>query len=296
MESPPTLFDRALWRQRRGRASFEGELHRLVAESLAERLADFSRQFPRAVVVGTGGGQFAEILEGRFGVETVVQVDASERVARDASNRLPNTMVVAADEEVLPLADGKFDLAILGLTLHWTNDPLATLVQLRRSLVPDGMLLGATLGGETLAELRECLLLGESDSAGGASPRVSPMAGLRDCGNLLVRAGYALPVADIERHCLEMASPLHLMREIRSWGEANALSQRGLSLSRRTLARACEMYGERYPLGDGVQVTFEVVHMCGWSPHPDQPRPLKPGSATRRLADALGTTETRLPR
>lgn len=268
----------------------------MVAESLADRLSDFNRKFSRVVVIGTGGGRFAELLAKHPGVETVVQVDASESVARIAQSRVPKSMVLAADEEALPLANEQFDLAVLGLTLHWTNDPLATLVQLRRSLVPDGLLLGATVGGETLYELRECLLLAESETVGGASPRVAPMAGLRDCGDLLMRAGFALPVADIERHLLQVSSPLELMHTLRGMGETSALKERGKGLSREVLVRACSLYCEQYPSGKGVQSTIEVVHLSGWSPHPDQPTPLKPGSATHRLAEILGSSETKLAR
>ena len=200
---------------------------------------------------------------------------------------------IVADEELLPFAPHSFDLVMSAMDLHWVNDLPGTLVQIRRILKPDGLLLGAMLGGATLWQLRQALAAAESEIEGGLSPRISPFADLRDAAGLLQRAGFALPVADSETIDVEYDNALALMRDLSAMGESNLVVERRGSFSRRaTLLRAAEIYGERFTLASGrVAASFEVLFLHGWTPHESQPKPLKPGSAARRLADALGATE-----
>jgi SAM-dependent methyltransferase len=195
--------------------------------------------------------------------------------------------------ENLPLEEGSQDLAVSAMLMHALNDPVGHLVQLRRALKPDGLLLAALFGGQTLHELRASLAEAEAEVEGGLSPRVAPMAEIRDLGALLQRAGFAMPVADAERLTVTYATPLHLMRELRAMGETNILSaRRRQPLRRGTLMRACDIYAIHFAAPDGrVRATFEIVFLTGWAPAPDQPQPLRPGSAKARLADALGVPE-----
>lgn len=208
---------------------------------------------------------------------------------------LPDTRHIA-DDEVLAFEDGAQDLIIHALALHWSNDPLGQLIQCRRALAPDGLFLAALFGGTTLHELRAAFAQAESDLYGGLSPRVIPMAEIRDLGGLLQRAGFALPVADSVPLCVSYETPLHLMRDLRAMGEVNALTARPRQPMRRALLmRACEIYAQSFALPDGrIPATFDMVFLTGWAPGPDQPQPLRPGSATARLADALGAKETPL--
>ncbi|MEQ8898260.1 MAG: methyltransferase domain-containing protein [Roseovarius sp.] len=200
------------------------------------------------------------------------------------------------DQDTIPLEQNTHDLIVHAMCLHWSDDPVGQLIQARRALRPDGLFLGVMLGGETLHELRASLAQAESDLFGGLSPRVAPMAEIRDLGALLQRAGYALPVADSVRLTASYASPLHLMRELRFMGEGNALHSRRRTLSSKALfARACEIYVESYSDEDGrVPATFELIVLTGWAPDASQPQPLRPGSASQRLADVLGAEETKL--
>ncbi len=200
---------------------------------------------------------------------------------------------VQADEEALPFADQSLDLVVSGLALHFVNDLPGTLLQVRRALKPDGLLLAAMLGGTTLTELRTALLAAEEEIEGGASPRVAPFADVRDLGALLQRAEFALPVADAETVTVTYAHPLALMRELRGMGAANALlHRRKAPLRRATLGRALEIYADRFGLANGrIPATFEIMTLTAWAPHESQQKPLQPGSAKVRLADALGTQE-----
>jgi len=195
--------------------------------------------------------------------------------------------------EALPLAAGEADLVISNLTLHAANDPVGALVQARLALKPDGLLRAARLGGRTLHELRAALAEAEARVEGGLSPRVAPMGELRDLGGLLQRAGFQMPVADVEALSVSYASPLNLMRELRAMGETNVMRERRRTFLRRdTLMEACRVYHESFGTPDGrAPATFEIVYLTGWSPGPGQPVPKRPGSASHRLADALGTVE-----
>ena len=286
------VFDRATVRRHRERAARTIDAHdflfREAATRLAERLDEIRRPFPRALDLGGHGGVLAQALAGRSGIETVVHTDFSFALAR----RGPAPRVVA-DEEFLPFADGAFDLVASGLSLHWVNDLPGALIQLRRALKPDGLLLASLLGGETLHELRTALLEAEAEETGGAAPRVSPFADVRDAGSLLQRAGFALPVVDADTITVSYPDALALMRDLRAMGEANALAERRRSFSRRgVLLRAAARYAERFADAAGrIPATFKIVTLTAWAPHAAQPKPLRPGSAAARLAEALGTVE-----
>ena len=290
-DQPSQLFDRRAWRAHRERAARlfgDDFLFAEVGRRLIDRLDDVGRQFARALDLGARGGALARALAQRPGTGFVVAAEpASAFLARARGLRL------AADPELLPLRAASFDLIVSNLVLHWAGDLPGALVQLRRALMPDGFFLAAMLGGRTLAELRNVLLEAELAEEGGASPRVSPMAELADAAHLLQRAGFAMPVADCESVTVSYADPLALMRDLRAMGETNALlARRRTPLRRRTLARAAALYGERFGGAEGrISATFEILFLAGWAPHPEQPKPLKPGSAKRRLAEALGTVE-----
>lgn len=209
---------------------------------------------------------------------------------------LPGARIIA-DAEMLDVQPGAHDLVIHAMALHWANDPVGLLIQSRRALRPDGLFLGALFGGQTLAELRAVLAEAEAAITGGLSPRVAPMAEIRDLGALLQRAGFALPVADAQSHTVTYESAFHLMRDLRAMGEANAMAARTRRPTRRALFDdAARRYGDTFSQPDGrITASFEIIHLAGWAPDSSQPQPLRPGSATARLADVLGTAETRLP-
>jgi NADH dehydrogenase [ubiquinone] 1 alpha subcomplex assembly factor 5 len=282
------VFDRRLVRLRRDRlargfGAGAGFLVEEVVGRLLDRLADIRRDFARALVLGAPAGLVEAALAARPGVEQVVAADDSAAMLGGGGAR------VVADAEALPFAADRFDLILSPMVLHWVNDLPGTLVQLRRCLAPDGLLLAAMPGGETLAELRQALTWAELECEGGASPRVSPFADVRDAGALLQRAGFALPVVDVDRITVSYAHPLRLLRELGRMGEANALLQRRPEpLRRATLARTCQLYAERFGgPGGRVPATFDILFMAAWKPHPRQQQPAPRGSARVRLADAL---------
>jgi len=205
----------------------------------------------------------------------------------------PGRCAVAADEELLPFSDASIDLVVSALSLQFVNDLPGTLVQIRRALKPDGLFLAALLGGDTLTELRQALTEAEADVSGGASPRIAPFADVRTLGMLMQRAGFAMPVTDVDRVTVRYETPAALLEDLRRMGATNTLvARRRVPLRRATLLRMTEIYGRRFRDPDGrVRATFDVVWLSGWAPHPDQQKPLKPGSAVVRLADALRTKE-----
>jgi SAM-dependent methyltransferase len=287
----PVLIDRALLRARRRRARGLGPASFLidrVAEDLADRLAAVLRAFPRGLDLGTPTDAVRRMLAGSRKVEAVIVADALAAEVGAGPAR-----AVAADEEALPFRDGALDLVVSGLTLHLVNDLPGTLVQIRRALKPDGLFMAALLGGDTLTELRQAFAAAEAEVEGGLSPRVLPFPDLRDLGALLQRAGFALPVTDVDRLTVRYASPLALMHELRRMGASNPLIDRSRRpLRRATLTRMLEIYVERFADADGrIRATFEIVYLSGWAPHQSQQQPLAPGSARTRLADALGTQE-----
>jgi SAM-dependent methyltransferase len=292
MNAPPRLFDRALHRRRLDRAAAgygaAGFLKARAAADLVERLEAIVRVFPLAVDLGARDGAFARALAAspaaaRVGL--VVEADLSRAML--AKRGGPRVQI---DEEALPFAEASLDLVVSSLALHWTNDLPGALVQIRRALKPDGLFLGSFLGGATLTELRQTLLAAEAELSGGAGPRVSPFADTLDGAGLLQRAGFALPLADVDRLVVRYDHPLRLMADLRAMGETNAMIERARRpLTRALIARASALYAERFSDPDGrIRASFDIVTLTGWAPHPDQQQPLKPGSAKTRLSDALG--------
>lgn len=283
----PELFDRRLLRLRQRRAARDPATFLLdrVASELGERLGAVLRRFERAVDLGTPAGALRGVLAASGKVATVIRASAQTR--RDAG------LAVAADEEALPFADGSLDLVVSALALQFVNDLPGALVQVRRALKPDGLLLAALIGGDSLTELREAFAQAESEIEGGASPRVAPFADVRELGALLQRAGFALPVVDSDRLTVRYATIFALMHDLRRMGATNVLRERRRTpLRRATLARMAEVYAERFADLDGrLRASFEIIWLSGWAPHESQQKPLKPGSAQQRLADALGTIE-----
>jgi SAM-dependent methyltransferase len=281
MDSASTVFDRAAVRRHRERAartvdSVAGLLGQ-AADRLLDRLDDTTRRFTRALDVG-GRGVVAPKLRAR-GIETVA-CDLSPAMAAIAGQPC-----VAADEEWLPFAAASFDLIVASLSLHWINDLPGALIQMRMALQPDGLLLASLPALGTLAELRSALTEAEAALTGGAAPRISPFPDLRDCASLLQRAGFALPVADVQNIRLLYADPLALLHDLRAAGESNAIALRDRRIPPRAFFPAAL---SALPDSDGrVPVTLRLAIMTGWAPAPGQPLPLKPGSATARLADVL---------
>lgn len=270
----PRLTDRAALTRNRARALKADApalfLQEAAIEEVQHRLQMVNRTFTnRAVVTG-----FPALWQAAF----------------------PEARVVS-DDEILDLEVGAYDLVIHAMALHWANDPVGQLIQCRRALRPDGFFLGVGFGGQTLAELRAALAEAEVAVAGGLSPRVVPMAEIRDLGALLQRAGLALPVADNLALDVSYQTAFHLMRDLRAMGEANALQARLRHPTKpAVLRRAAEIYQDYHADGDGrIHATYELVFLTGWAPDDSQPQPLRPGSATQRLAEALGTQETKLP-
>jgi SAM-dependent methyltransferase len=288
----PRIFDRHLLMLRRNRVAAGASAHDFllarVADDLAERLSVIKRQFPLALNLGACHGLLSRRLRPLPGVGLMIDMEPARRLLAQCDG--PK---IQADEEALPFADQSLNLVVSGLSLQLVNDLPGVLIQVRRALKPDGLLLAALLGGATLNELRTALLLAEAEIEGGASPRVAPFADVRDLGALLQRAEFALPVADAETVTVTYAHPLALMRELRAMGASNALTaRRKTPLRRATLLRAAEIYLDRFGLANGrVPATFEIITLTGWAPHASQQQPLAPGSAKHRLADALGTAE-----
>jgi SAM-dependent methyltransferase len=270
-QTAPHLFDRALMRARQARARRDGAVTFLLdraAEDMLDRLAAVARQFSAAVDVGTPDAAVAAALRGR--------VASIDRVDLD-------------DAESLGLAPESRDLVVSALALQFVNDLPGVLAQIRRGLKPDGLLLAAMLGGDTLTELRQSFAAAEAECEGGVSPRVIPFADLRDVGALLQRAGFALPVTDVDRVVVRYASAFALMADLRRMGATNILFERRHTFTRRaTMLRMAEVYAERFADPDGrIRATFDIVWLSGWAPHESQQQPLKPGSAKASLEAAV---------
>jgi len=271
------IFDRTLVRRRRtGRAG----LHDLFlfdegASGLAGRLADINRNFRNVLAIGPGLSP--GILKNK--PDRFIEAGVAEGEQGG----------ILLDEEALPFGEDTFDLVLSNLTLHWVNDLPGTLVQIRRILKPDGLFLGVMFGGDSLVELRESLMAAEAEVEGGASPRVAPFVDVRDAGNLLARAGFALPVADVDTVRASYADALSLMKDLKAMGENNVMVERRKGLSRReTLMSAANYYRDRFSDEEGrIPATFQLLFLTGWAPAPDQPKPLKPGSGKISLKDAL---------
>ena len=289
--SEQALFDTAqLLRQRlrhKSEAAGADFLLRRVSEEIADRLTAVQRRFDLAADIGTPGSTLAETLAGAPALEALVRVDAAAPLLGD------NATGAVCDPEVLPLADASIDLAVSALSLQWINDLPGLLVQIRRALKQDGLFLAGFAGGETLHELRASFLQAEGELASGAAPRVIPFIDVREAGSLLQRAGLALPVADADRLTVRYDTPFGLIADLRAMGAANPLTARSRKpLRRDVLMRMAEIYRDRFADPDGrIRATFDIVYVSGWAPHESQQMPLRPGSATARLADALGTEE-----
>lgn len=271
MSEAPILFDRTALTRNRARASRKPALflHEEALADIQDRLSLVNKPFQSPAIVTP----FPQVWQTAF-----------------------ETAHIVSDDDVLDLTEGAHDLVVHAMALHWANDPVGQLIQCRRALKPDGLLLVQALGGQTLQELRAALGQAEIEVTGGLSPRVAPMGEIRDLGALLQRAGLALPVADSAVLTTSYATPLHLMHDLRAMGETNALSGRIKHSTRRdVLSRAMALYSDAYSDGDGrITATFELITLTGWAPDASQPQPLRPGSAAQSLADALNTVETPL--
>ena len=289
------IFDRALLDRRRRRAALDPAskgarfLLEAVAAELAERLSLVERRFALGIDLASHSGEMAALLRAGGQVDAVLRIERDSALLVPASSTDETGLFVVADEEALPLKEDCADLIISALSLHLTNDTPGVLVQAQRALKPDGLFLAALLGGETLTELRTSLLAAEAELLGGVSPRVPPFVDIRGAGALLQRAGLALPVTDQDRTTVRYASMFELMRDLRTMGMANMLTERSRTPTRRSLFfRAAEIYRERFSDSDGrIRATFDVVYLSGWKPHESQQTPLRPGSAKASLADAL---------
>jgi SAM-dependent methyltransferase len=290
VSAAPTIFDRRLLAIRRDRHAAGAPAHEYllarIADDLIDRLGAIRRRFAVAVDLGAHHGLIARRLSALPSVGVVIAAERSPGLL----GQCPFPRVLA-DEELLPFRDASLDLVVSGLALHLVNDLPGTLVQIRRALKPDGLLLASVLGGSTLSELRAAFLAAEAETVGGASPRVAPFADVRDLGQLLQRAQLALPVTDADVVTVTYPDPLALLADLRAMGAANPLAERSRRpLRRATLARALAIYRERFSDGAGrVRATFEIITMTAWAPADGQQKPLRPGSAAMRLADALGT-------
>ena len=273
----PVLFDRALLLARQARARKLGPAQFLldrVADDLEERLRAVLREFSAAADVWTPG----ELLRGPL---------------RDRLRRVVHIGLEDALEEALPLQPESLDLVVSALALQFVNDLPGVLAQIRRALKPDGLLLAAMIGGDTLTELRQSFAAAEAECEGGVSPRVAPFADLRDIGGLLQRAGFALPVTDLDHIVVRYDSAFALMADLRRMGATNILFERRRTPTRRaTLLRMAQIYAERFADPDGrIRATFDMIWLSGWAPHDSQPKPLKPGSATASLEAAVKRAE-----
>ena len=269
----PRLFDRALLSDRQSRAARQGAeafLLDRVAEDMAERQQAVLREFNDGIDLGTPGDQ--------------VRAALTRNVRQLRAAALP-----VSDTEPLALASASLDLVVSALALQFVNDLPGVLAQIRRALKPDGLFLAAMIGGETLTELRQSFAAAEAEVEGGVSPRVAPFADLRDLGGLLQRAGFALPVTDVDRTVVRYDNAFALMQDLRRMGATNVLNERRRTPSRRaTFVRMAQVYAERFADPDGrIRATFDIVWMSGWAPHDSQQKPLKPGSAKMSLADAV---------
>jgi SAM-dependent methyltransferase len=288
MTMPVLIFDRALARRRLARAAASGKaddfLLARAGDELCERLSAVKRTFSEILDCGTPSPRLAFSLAEKLRPRLFV------RMAPVLETAGPKTLLsLVGDEENLPLAQERFDLAVSALSLQNLNDLPGALLQLRHALKPDGLFLGCLPGGATLTELRKALAVAETEICGGMSPRVAPFADVRDLGLLLQRAGFALPVADSETVTIRYAHMFALIADLRAMGAANALAARLRKPTPKAIfLRAAEVYAERFSDPDGrLRATFELIFLSGWAPHESQQKPLAPGSAKMRLADAL---------
>lgn len=289
------IFDRDYKRKQRDRAAWlmgsRDPLLDTVTENLLDRLEDCKRTFHTALNMGGAVTYTRKLLKGRGGVERLITMDVSHDMIKKAmeveappSSNMDNFYVVG-DEEYLPFKDGSLDLVVSSLGLHWVNDLPSAMAQCRAALKPDGLFLAAMLGGETLRELRIACTAAQLEREGGISPRVSPLVQVRDAGNLLTGAGFALPTVDVDKYIMRYPSAMELVDHLRSMGEGNAVSQRVKSLRKETAIAAAAAYDAMFGDSDGISATFQVIYMAGWCPHPSQQTSKRRGSATVSFED-----------
>ncbi len=294
MTQTPIRLDRTLLKQRRRRAladpvaGVDFLVNRAVDE-VAARLAAMNRQFEMAVDLGGGGGRLGDAMVATGRVDRVLRADSL--IAG------PGRSDLVCDEETLPFRNQSIDLAVSLLQGQFVNDLPGFLVQLRRALRPDGLFFAVIIGGDSLFELRTSLAAAESELTGGLSPRVLPMIDLRDLGGLMQRAGFALPVIDVDAVTVRYDDIYGLMRDLRAMAASNILADRLHAPTRRSLfALAADYYRHHFADADGrIRATFELISASGWAPHESQQKPLRPGSATHSLADALRAIEAKSP-
>lgn len=288
------LFDRARWIRNRDRAAFDFDQYAFlkVREStqLLDRLRDSPREFEHALDLFAHTGQASQTLKESGCVAKISALEPSDAMSARFTDTAIERPEMAAEK--LPFAPDTFDLVASVLALHWANDLPGLLSQIRTVLKPDGLFLASLFGGGTLSELRTALIEAESELTGGVSPRLSPLPSLQDMAGLLQRAGFALPVADVERVTVRYAHPMKLLQDLKGMGEQAAFApregQERRPLSRRILARMSEIYMDRFSDSDGkVRASFEIIWLSGWAPAAGQPKPLKPGSGKFSLADAV---------
>ncbi len=297
----PQVFDRKAQRDHRDRASRRFADHdflfRMGAERLTDRLLDIKRQFPQALDLGCRGGSVAGALAGssNFGITQLIQADISSAMAVRAYQSYSHPTIVC-DEELLPFRSESFDLILSNLSLHWVNDLPGSLIQIRQSLRPDGLFCASLFGAGTLSELRDVFLEAEMDLKSGVSLRVSPFAEVRDLGGLLQRAGFSLPVVDTDKITVTFTDVFQLMADLRGMGETNAIFDRQKTFTGREIfAKAAALYAQRYGMEDGrIPASFHVITLTAWAPHASQPKPLRRGSATASLADALDDRKNKI--
>ncbi len=288
-------FDRKLVARHRDRAALHFTdadfLVRRVAEEISGRLHDTNRDFHTTLDLGSRNERLTDTQPAATGMTTILSADLSETT--QTRSTADKALKFVADEEFLPIRNQSLDLVTSVLSLHWVNDLPGAMMQIRKALKPDGLFIGALFGGETLHELRHVLMQAEDETTGGTSPRISPFADLRDLGGLLQRAGFALPVVDSDLITVRYETAFHLLRDLRAMGETNALkARRRVPLTRGTLLRMAELYQQQFADADGrLRASFEILYITGWAPHESQQKPLRPGSAAMKLADALKTEE-----
>ena len=288
--APPKQIDETAHRQNRDRVAASFGQYNYIKQAVAERLADrlevMRQRFPLVLDVGAHHGEVGEAFLTTGKVDKVISTDPSPAMAHQIDAKLKPLVM---DYENSHFAEASFDAVVSGFSLHWVNDLPGLLTRMRRWLKPDGLLLIALAGGASLSGLRSCLAEAESNTAGGLSPRVLPMADIRDLGGLLGRAGFALPVADSDTITITWDNPLQMMRELRLMGESNAMNGRINHCTRKeTIMQAATLYQQRYGMDDGrVSAEIEIITLTAWTPSPDQQKPLKPGSAQHDLADFL---------
>lgn len=291
------IFDRHLKRKQRDRAAWlmkpKDSLIDTVAENLLDRLEDCKKTFPTALCMGGSLEAIRRLLRGRGGIEKLLMMDTSwdmVKLCKDAEQQMPTdnieTSYVIGDEEYLPVKENSVDLVISCLGLHWTNDLPGAMIQSRLALKPDGLFLAAILGGETLRELRIACTIAQMEREGGISPRLSPLAQVRDAGNLLTRAGFTLPGVDVDEYTVRYSSALELIEHLRAMGETSALLQRSKVLKKDTALATAAIYESMFAAEDGtIPATFQIIYMTGWREHQSQQKPKKRGSATVSFQD-----------